>query len=73
MSKQETRMSRRSQREPWWNLKRRRWFYGSLVAAGGVALTYGLLTAEQLAAWLMLGAALLGVAGMALTHPTPDE
>ncbi|PII81556.1 hypothetical protein BMH32_04720 [Leucobacter sp. OLJS4] len=53
-------------------LARRRWLYGILAGAGGVALVYGLVNPEQLAAWLVLGGALFGVTGTALANPTPD-
>lgn len=62
----------RGQRGTWWTLTRRRWAYTVLVAAGGVAAVYGITTTEQLAAWLVLGAALLGVGGLALANPTKD-
>lgn len=68
----ETRMSRRDRREKWWTLKRRRWLYGVLAAVGALALTYGIVSTEQLAAWLVLGGALLGVTYTALKNPTDD-
>lgn len=60
-------------RRPWYHttLKQRRYIYGTLVAAGGVALAYG-FDPDQLAAWLVLAAALLGTAGTALANPTRD-
>lgn len=69
----ETRMNRRDERRPGkLTLAQRRWAYGVLAAAGALALTYGLLSAEELAAWLVLGSALLGVTGLALANPTRD-
>ncbi|WP_024357260.1 hypothetical protein [Leucobacter chironomi] len=62
----------RSQRGTWWTLARRRWAYGVLVAAGGVALTYGLMTPDQIGSMLVLGAALLSVTGLAVAHPTRE-
>ncbi len=37
------------------------WGYGVLVPACGVLFVYGLLTAEQAAAWIALGAGVVGV------------
>lgn len=55
-------------------LAQRRWAYSVLIAAGSVAVAYGIATTEQLAAWLVLGGALLGVGGLALANPTkPTE
>ena len=53
----------------------RRWVYGIALAAGSLALIYGLVTGEQLAGWLALIAAVLGVVSptMALTHMPKDE
>lgn len=53
-------------------LKQRRWAYGVLTALGGVALTYGIAEPDQVASLLVLGAALLGVAGVAVAHPTEE-
>lgn len=39
----------------------RAYLYGVMVAAGAVALVYGLVNAEQLGVWLALGGAVLGV------------
>lgn len=70
---EETRMSRRERRGKWKpTLSQRRWAYGVLGAAGAVAVTYGIVSTEQLAAWLVLGGALLGVTGLALANPTRD-
>lgn len=60
----------RSRRGTWWTLARRRWAYGVIAAAGALAATYGVVTTEQVAAWLVLGGALLGVTGLALANPT---
>lgn len=69
----ETRMTRRDRRGSWKpTLAQRRWAYGVLLAAGAVATTYGIVSNEQLAAWLVLGGALLGVTGLALANPTRD-
>jgi len=59
-------------RPKFWTLTRRRWAYSIAVAAGGVAIAYGLASSEQVAALLVLGAALFGVSGMALANPTQD-
>ena len=44
----------------------RRWLYSIGVAAGAIAVGYGILTAEMAALWLGLLAALLG--GVAVLH-----
>lgn len=48
-----------------WGVVRREpvrfYLYGVLLGGEGVALTYGLLSKEQAAAWLGLGAAMLAV------------
>lgn len=62
----------RSERGTWWTLKRRRWAYGVAVAAGGVAVAFGLITEAMLASVLVLAGALLGVAGLAVANPTED-
>lgn len=51
----------------------RMWLYGIALAIGGLALIYGIVTGEQLAGWLAVIAAILGVASpaMAITHMTP--
>jgi hypothetical protein len=46
---------------------KRAYIYGILVAAGAVALVYGLVTNEQLAVWIALGGAVLGN-GLALAN-----
>lgn len=69
----ETRMSRRDRRGAWWTLKRRRWAYSIASALVPVALAFGIGTGEQLAALLVLAAAVLGVGGLALANPTNDE
>lgn len=47
----------------------RRWAYGVTTAALGVVAVYGLVDGQQAAAWLILAAA---VTGMATAHtPTP--
>lgn len=38
----------------------RKYIYGILVAAGAVALCYGIVTKEQLFVWVALGGAILG-------------
>lgn len=50
---------------------KRAYVYGILAAAGGIALVYGIVTAEELAAWLGLGASILGN-GLALAN-TPKK
>lgn len=57
-------------RAPFWTLARRRWAYGVATALVPVATIYGLVTAEQGAALVVLAGAVLGVTGLALTHPT---
>lgn len=42
-------------------IKVRVWLYGIGIGIGGVCLVYGVLTAEQLVAWLGLLAAILAV------------
>jgi hypothetical protein len=52
--------------------KARAYIYGCLVAAGAVALVYGLINAQQLGVWLALGGAVLGLSnGLALANVTP--
>lgn len=51
----------------------RAWLYGVMVAAGGVAVVYGLLTIEQLGVWLVLGGALLGVSNSLALANTPKK
>lgn len=57
-------------RAPFWTLKRRRWAYGIATALVPVATVYGLVSPEQSAALVALAGAVLGVTGLALTHPT---
>lgn len=71
MTETTTRRERRA-RSRGFTLTRRRWAYGVLLAAGGVALAYGIVDTDKLGAWLVLGAALLGVGGTALANPTKD-
>lgn len=50
----------------------RAYIYGIMIAAGAVALVYGLVNAEQLGVWLALGGAVLGLSnGLALAN-TPN-
>lgn len=50
----------------------RSYIYGVMIAAGAVALVYGLVNAEQLGVWLALGGAVLGLSnGLALAN-TPN-
>ena len=62
----------RSNRGTWWTLKRRRWAYGVLVALGAAATGLGLGSAEQTGYIVAVGGALLGVAGLAVAHPTAE-
>lgn len=51
------------------NPKIRAYIYGIMVAAGAVALVYGLVTPDQLGVWLALGGAVLGLSnGLALAN-----
>lgn len=59
-------------RRKFWTLARRRWAYGIAVAAAPLAVLYGLVTAEQSAAMLVLAAAVLGMGGLALQNPTTE-
>lgn len=58
---------------------RRRWFYGASAAAGPLLILYGVLSPDELAAWLgFLGAALaLGTPALAAANTpsgkTPKE
>jgi hypothetical protein len=45
----------------------RAYIYGILVAAGAVAIVYGLVTSEELVVWIALGGAILGN-GLALAN-----
>lgn len=60
-------------RRKWFTLKRRRWAYGVLSAIAVALVVQGVASAEQVAAWLGVGAALLGVTGLAIANPTRDE
>lgn len=54
------------------NPKIRAYIYSILVAAGAVALVYGLVNAEQLGVWVALAGAALGLSnGLALAN-TPN-
>lgn len=46
------------------------WIYGIIVAAGAVALTYGIVTRDQMVVWVALGGAILGN-GLALGNVPP--
>lgn len=59
-----------AERKPIVTLKARRYIYGIAVALVPVAITYGLVTADQAGAMLVLVAAVLSVSGTALAHPT---
>jgi hypothetical protein len=49
------------------DIKTRQYIYGILVAAGAVALIYGLVNVQQLGGWVALGGAILGLSnGLAL-------
>lgn len=63
----------RSNRKSWNTLARRRWAYGVLVAAAAVVVTHGIATTEQIASYLALGAAVLGIGGLAVANPTKDQ
>lgn len=47
--------------------KLRAYIYGILVALGAIALTYGIVSKEELAVWLGLGGSILGN-GLALAN-----
>ena len=53
--------------------KVRAYVYRVLVAAGPVVLLYGLLTAEEIAVWLGLGATILSPGGALAAANTPKE
>jgi len=54
------------------NIKTRQYIYGIMVAAGALALIYGLVNVQQLGGWLALFGAALGLTnGLALAN-TPD-
>lgn len=53
-------------------LAQRRWMYGIAAALVPVLLTYGLVSEQQAGPLLGLAAAVLGVTGVALKHPTED-
>lgn len=49
------------------DIKTRQYVYGVLVAAGAVALVYGIVNVQQLGVWVALGGAILGLSnGLAL-------
>ena len=47
------------------NEKFRIWVYGIGIAAGSVAVVYGFMTAEEVAVWLGLLSAILGLTAVA--------
>lgn len=51
----------------------RKYLYGILVAAAAVALLYGVLNAEEVSAWLFLGAAILGLSNGLAYANTPNK
>jgi hypothetical protein len=53
--------------------KVRTYIYRVLVAAGPVVLLYGLLSAEEIAVWLGLGATVLSPGGVLAAANTPKE
>ena len=53
--------------------KVRAYIYRVLVAAGPVVLLYGLLSAEEIAVWLGLGATILSPGGALAAANTPKE
>ena len=53
--------------------KVRAYIYRCLVAAGPVVLLYGLLSAEEIAVWLGLGATILSPGGALAAANTPKE
>lgn len=57
------------------NRELRKWIYSLIVAAGPLAVFYGLATAEEVALWLGFGASVLGIAGgsLALANLTPKD
>lgn len=50
----------------------RAWIYRVLMAAGVVALAYGLLTDEEIATWLGLAAAVLNILPVANTTTSKE-
>ncbi len=50
--------------------RRRKWAYGTATAAFAVMGAYGIVTADQAAAWLLLAAA---ITGMATAKTTADS
>ena len=53
--------------------KVRSYIYRVLVAAGPVVLLYGLLSAEEIAVWLGLGATILSPGGILADANTPKK
>jgi len=53
--------------------KARAYVYRVLVACGPVVLLYGLLSAEEIAVWLGLGATILSPGGALAAANTPKE
>lgn len=53
----------------------RKWLYAVLVAAGPLAVFYGLASHEEVIMWIGVGATLLGVPGgtTALSNLTPKK
>lgn len=51
----------------------RAWIYGICLAAGAVAITYGILTTEETAAWLSLALAVLVPNGLAMANLGNDQ
>lgn len=63
-------MKHSNRQRPALTAARRRWLYSIAAAAGTLAVLYGIITVEQLPAWLQFIAALLGVTtnAMALAY-----
>ncbi len=65
-------MTKHAGKPRFWTLRRRRYLYGIAVAAVPLVLSRGWATPAEAVQLLALSAAVLGVAGTALAHPTPE-
>lgn len=49
----------------------RAWLYGVAIAIGPLLVVYGIMTTDEVAAWLAVAAAILAPAGVALANLSP--
>jgi hypothetical protein len=52
----------------------RQYIYGIVIAAGALALIYGIVNSQQLGGWIALGGAILGISnGLALANTSDGK